>query len=294
MFQDIGLTIDHNRINFEYIKEEDRIVIKTIDELKINSVLKIFYDENIYEIEFDKNIKFDLGKSGEIYVHLDHKKLVFSITLKSNYFVKSVYQYINKLIHKDILIKEITLFLNSKVGKKYTKDLTDLLVSIENSDKDIKDLILQNEDEYKRIFHLLINNKTYVNLAENMSDLELMLLITSYISVPFVPKISQESFNDLVNVAKSYDHALESIWRLGMNFDCKGYDYQLLDDFFVHSKDAWYLSEYINGVEQVKQDVIVNKIINTGDKDFIKQVLDDNFIAEHLDKKYKNILEKYI
>ena len=35
-----------------------------------------------------------------------------------------------------------------------------------------------------------------------MSALELMLLITSYIFVPFTPNIDQDGFNDLVNVAK--------------------------------------------------------------------------------------------
>lgn len=78
-----------------------------------------------------------------------------------------------------------------------------------------------------------------------MSDLELMLLITFYIYLPNVPKINQECFNDLINVAKFYDHNLGNIWRLGMNYECKGYDYNLLDEFFVNSKDIWYLGEYI-------------------------------------------------
>ena len=221
----------------------------------------------------------------------------FSVILKNNYFVKSVYKYINKLTNKDTLIEEINIFLNSKVGKKYNKDITNLLLSIENKDKGIEDLILDNENEYERIFNLLINNKTYINIAKDMSDLELMLLITSYIFVPSVPKIDQESFNNLVNVAKTYDNALENIWRLGMNYDGRGYDYNLLDDFFVNSKNVWYLGEYISGINQVKQDnqeTIVNKIINTADKDFIKQILKDNFIANCLDKKYRERLEKSV
>ena len=79
-----------------------------------------------------------------------------------------------------------------------------------------------------------------------MSALELMLLITSYIFVPFTPNIDQDGFNDLVNVAKNYDNALENIWRLGMNYDRKGYNFDLLDNFFVDSKNVYYLGEYIS------------------------------------------------
>ena len=297
MFKDIKLSIDNNKINFGWIIEEDAIIIRTTDELKIDSILKIFYDENIYEIKLNKNTKYNLGKKGELFIHLDNKELNFSVILKNNYFVKSVYKYINKLTNKDTLIEEINIFLNSKVGKKYNKDITNLLLSIENKDKGIEDLILDNENEYERIFNLLINNKTYINIAKDMSYLELMLLITSYIFVPSVPKIDQESFNNLVNVAKTYDNALENIWRLGMNYDGRDYDYNLLDDFFVNSKNIWYLGEYISGINQVKQenqDTIVNKIINTADKDFIKQILKDNFIVNCLDKKYIEILEKSV
>ena len=294
MLKDINLSIDNNEINFEYNIEEDTIIIRTTDELKINSILKIYYDENIYEIKLNKSTKYNLEKSGEIFIHLDNKEMNFSVILKKNYFVKSVYKYINKLISKDILIEEINIFLNSKVGNKYNKDITNLLLNIENKDKSIEDLILDNENEYERIFNLLINNKIYINIVKDMNDLELMLLITSYIFVPYAPKINQERFNNLVNVAKTYDNALENIWRLGMNYDSKGYDYNLLDDFFVNSKNVWYLGEYISSINQVKQETIVNKIINTSDKDFIKQILKDNFIANCLDKKYKEILEENI
>ena len=62
MFKDIKLSIDNNKINFGWIIEEDAIIIRTTDELKIDSILKIFYDENIYEIKLNKNTKYNLGK----------------------------------------------------------------------------------------------------------------------------------------------------------------------------------------------------------------------------------------
>ena len=253
MFKDIHLSIDNNKVNFGYAIDKDKIIIKTIDELQIGNILKIFYDENIYNIKLNKNTKFTDGKNGEIFINLDIKELSFSLTPKKNYFVKTIYKYINKLIDKDTLINEINVFINSKTGKKYINDLNHLLETIENRDMNIEDLITNNEDEYERIFNLVTHNQTYIEIAQNMSDLELMLLITSYIFVPSIPKIDQDYFNDLVNVAKDYDNALENIWRLGMNFDGKGYNFDLLDDFFVNSKNIWYLGEYINGIQQINQ-----------------------------------------
>ena len=294
MFKDISLYIDNNKVDFEYEINKDKVIIKTIDELEIGKKLKIFYDENIYEIKLNNSTKFSKGKAGEIFINLDIKKLSFSVILKNNFFVKSVYKYINKLINKDILINEIKIFLNSKVGKKYKKDLNILLDNIENKDKSLEELIINNENEYERIFDLTIHNKTYIDIAKNMSALELMLLITSYIFVPFTPNIDQDGFNDLVNVAKNYDNALENIWRLGMNYDRKGYNFDLLDNFFVDSKNVYYLGEYISLIHQINQEKIVNTIVKTKDKGFIKQILENDTIVDNLDEEYKNILKSSI
>lgn len=294
MFKDISLYIDNNKVVFEYEIDKDKIIIKTIDELEIGKNLKIFYDENIYEIKLNNNTKFSKGKAGEIFINLDIKKLSFSVILKNNFFVKSVYKYINELINKDILINEIKIFLNSKVGKKYKKDLNILLENIENKDKSLEELIINNENEYERIFDLTIHNKTYIDIAKNMSALELMLLITSYIFVPFTPNIDQDGFNDLVNVAKNYDNSLENIWRLGMNYDRKGYNFDLLDNFFVDSKNVYYLGEYISLIHQINQEKIVNTIVKTKDEGFIKQILENDIIVDNLDEEYKNILESSI
>ena len=294
MFKDISLYIDNNKVDFEYEINKDKVIIKTIDELEIGKNLKIFYDENIYEIKLNNSTKFSKGKAGEIIINLDIKQLSFSVILKNNFFVKSIYKYINKLINKDILINEIKIFLNSKGGKKYKKDLNILLENIENKDKSLEELIINNENEYERIFDLTIHNKTYIDIAKNMSALELMLLVTSYIFVPFTPNIDQDGFNDLVNVAKNYDNSLENIWRLGMNYDRKGYNFDLLDNFFVDSKNVYYLGEYISLIHQINQEKIVNTIVKTKDKGFIKQILENDTIVDNLDEEYKNILKSSI
>ncbi len=291
MFKEIKLSIENTSIPYKYDIKKDEIIIKTIYDLEIGSTLKIYYDENIYEIVFNKDISFQNGKKGEIFININKKDLEFNLILKNNFLVKTVFKYINKFIDKDNLIEEIKTFLIFHIEQK---DLNDLINNILNNDKSLEELIIENEDEYERICTLLINNKTYLDIAKNMSDLELMLLITSYIAVPFIPKIDQETFNNLIKVAQDYDYALENIWRLGMSFDGKGYNYDLLDDFFVNQKDIWYLGEYLSGIYQVNQEKLVNKIIKTNDKEFIKQVLNDELISRHLDDKYQKILENNI
>ena len=118
MFKDIRLSIDNNKVDFEYEIDKDKIIIKTIDELEIGKNIKIFYDENIYEIKLNNNTKLSECVAGEILINLDIKKLSFSVILKNIFFVKSVYKYINKLINKDMLINEIKIFSNSKIEKK--------------------------------------------------------------------------------------------------------------------------------------------------------------------------------
>ena len=270
------------------------IIIKNVNDLEKGKALKLFYDENVYDIKFDEGIKYENGKKGEIFIFPSGEKLTIFLVLKKNYFVKSVYKYINKFIDKDTLMKEIGLFIESEVGKKYQADLTSLLDKLENKDKSVEELIINNEDEYQRVFDLLINNETFLEIDSHMSSLELMLLITYYIYAPCTPKIDQDLFNDLVKVAENYDHALENIWRLGMNFDDLGYDFSLLEDFFVKTKDIHYLGEYMGGIRQADEESVTNKIIATKDKEFIKNILHNDYLCDILHEEYINKLKEYL
>ncbi len=77
-----------------------------------------------------------------------------------------------------------------------------------------------------------------------------------------------------------------------MNYDCRGYNYDLLDDFFVNSKDRRYLVEYISGIIQVNKEKIVNMVIQTKDKEFIKEFLEDDLIQLNLEEKHKDALKQ--
>lgn len=290
MFKDIKLLVNKNKIDFEYKIDGNKIVITTLNDIN-DSDLFICYDENIYDLVFKSSIKYDRIYTDKIQLEVKNK-ISFSIRLKDNFFVKSVYKFINGLIDKKTLIEEIELFMNSHLRKKMNDDLYKLINEIDNNDKEFGELIIDEQDEHKRIFDLLVNNKTYLSFAKKMNIRELMLLITSFISVPCTPNIDQETFNLLVNEAISYNHSLENVWRISMNYDKKGFNYDLIDSFFVNSKDSWYLGEYICGVDQVDKNKIIDMIIDLKDKKFINDIVEDSYIMEHLDDVLINKLRK--
>ena len=41
-----------------------------------------------------------------------------------------------------------------------------------------------------------------------------------------------------------------------MTYDEYGFNYDIIDKFFINSKNVYYLSEYINGALQVNQEKI--------------------------------------
>ena len=299
MFKDIKVFNDNESIEYTY-KIDDGLLLFSIENgnKKQYDNLKIIYDENIYQINLSNNIKYKNLEAGEILIFLENDTTDFSFKVNINYkfFVKTVYKFINKFIDKDTLIQEINIFLKSKIGQKYNNELVKLLDEIENKDVSIEELMLEENDEINRITNLLLNNEIYITLANQMNNQDLMLLITYYIFAPMIPMIDQETFNDLVNSAIQYDYPLEKVWRLAMNYDSRyyNYNYDLIDEFFVNSKDSDYLAEYISGVIQVNKEKIVNMIIQTKDKEFIKALLKDNFIQNHLEEKHINDLEQIL
>ena len=293
MFKDIRLSIDGKKIDYEYKINKSKIVINA-SKLEKGKTLKIIYDDNIYELKFKPKTVFNNGLSGEIIIELNSKTLSFNVGLKNNFYVKTVYKYINMLIDKKTLVDEITMFMNFKSRKSTNELIEKLLIDIDNGDKDLGELIVDYADEYMRIRELLVKDKVYLGFAKKMSAKELMLLITSFISVPCTPQIDQELFNALVIEAEKSDNSLENVWRLAMNYDKKGYNYDLLDSFFINSRSLWYLGEYISGVMQIDKDSLVNKIVETEDIEFIWKIVNDEFIVNHLEDKNKEYLKSLL
>ena len=292
MYDDLRLIVDNKRINYITNITKNKIMIKCND--INNNKLEIYYDDNIYNIILkDKNSVL----SSTININLtkeEQKEFSFILELKDNYLVKSIYKYINRLIDKDKLIEEITLFKDYNNKKEYKNSLNKLIKELNSSKDNIEELLLNNESEYNRLVNILLNNDTYKNISNKMSIHELMLLITWYISMPIPPIINQELFNNLVNDAINNENSLENVWRIAMNYDEQGYNYDLIDEFFINSKDEYYISEYISGVLQVDQEKIINMLIESKDKDLITKLLEKYTIASNLDNKYIEILKEYI
>lgn len=289
MLNDVKVFIDDEMMEYTYEVTKGEIVCSIPVRHECEKI-EVLFDENIYDnisgasfqfINTDK-ISFDVKS-------IHNKTLNFKIEINYKYFIKTIYKYLNNFIDNNGLLEELNFFKESKVGKKYYDDLESLIEKIE--EKSLDELLLADIDEHERIESLLLNNELYISLASNMTDRDLMLLITNYISCSVVFKIDQDKFDDLVRAATEYNHDLENVWRLAMNYDDRGYNFDLLDKFFVEKRDAWYLSEYISSVCQVDQEKIVNLIIATKDKAFIKKILDDNFIQSHLKEEYQQKLK---
>lgn len=292
MFKDLKLIVDDENCKYTYEIKDGEIRCEYHIENR-SSTVDLFYDENIYENI--KSVSFQQLSPNKIRFNLDdieNDNLIFNVEINYKYFIKTIYKYLNKLIDKNGLLDELKFFKEIKSGKKYQEKLEELIGEIEEDSLD--DLLLSAIDEGERIENILLNNELYVSLADDMKDLDLMLLITNYIYCNVVPKISQETFNSLVNEAINYADALENVWRLGMNYDERGYDFDLLDKYFVDSRNAWYLSEYISSINQVNQEKIVNLLIETRDKLFIEKLLEDNFFQDHLKEKYKQELKDFL
>ena len=122
---------------------------------------------------------------------------------------------------------------------------------------------------------------------------ELMLSITNDMPEK-PPKIDQNKFEQIVKDAICSDDSLEKVWRIAMTYDEYGFNYDIIDKFFIDSKDTYYLSEYISVVLQINQEKIVNMMIEQGDKNLINEFLNKYIGVSGLQEKYVNILKEYI
>lgn len=293
MIKDIKVLLDNKNAEYKYeiINEEILCSINVNREYKN---LDIVYDENVYEsIIFDKQISFEKISQGKLRIDIKNiktDKFSFKVKINYKYLIKAVYNYINNFINIDTLIGKLNIFKELKETKKYKKEVDLLINKLEENS--IEELLLEPSSLREKLEEVIVNDELYLSFVKKMDTKDLMLLITCYIRCNRIPHIDQEIFNELVIEAINYDYALENVWRLAMNYDEKGFDFGLIDKFFVISKDAWYLSEYITSIEQVDHEKIVNMVVETKDKEFIKKILEDNFIENYLDDKYKELLKK--
>ncbi|MBE6148434.1 MAG: hypothetical protein E7167_02950 [Firmicutes bacterium] len=291
MFKDLKIFVDKKKTNYNIDINHGTITGSLFIEDNSN-ILNIVFDENIYDnISFIEDISFEVINKHKIEVDLKsltNKLITFKLEVNFKFFIKSVYKFINDFIDIEALQFELNIFKSSINGNIYKKQIDTIINEIDKMT--IDELILADEEEKYRIENILLNSELYSNLINKMTAKDLMLLITEYISCNKPFNINQETFDELLKAAVDYDDSLENVWRLAMNYDERGLNFDLLEYFFVKSKDCWYLCEYISGVFQANQENIINLIVATKDKSFINSLLKDYFDHSNFDKKYKTIL----
>ena len=302
MFKDVSISIDSKSISFDYKITKGKIVV-TLKKEKESKELRIFYDENVYD-NFKPLDDFELVAESVVVLvsNLENyasDKINIEFEINPKFLVKMVYDYINEKIDKDTLLEGLNIFKKSIVGKNYKTKIDSLIGKLE--EKSIDELLLNSFDkslnsfdEKERMNNILLADELFQEIFENMSCLDMMLLITANIAVNRPFKLTQEQFDELVEEAKKYEYSLENVWRLAMNYDQMDFDYSKIEDFFVDTRDAYYLTEYMSGVFQANKKRIVDKLIKTNDKEFIKKILERDYAFYSEEQNYKKKLEEFV
>ena len=102
----------------------------------------------------------------QIYLEKSTTSFDFKVNINYNFFIRTIYKFINGFIDKDTLIQKIDIFLKSKIGVKYKNKLAKLLEKIENENVSVEELLLEANDERNRIITLLLNNELFITLEE--------------------------------------------------------------------------------------------------------------------------------
>jgi hypothetical protein len=287
MFIGISIYIDSRKVDYDYMISNRRLYVS----FKINDnskKLTIHYDDNIYD-----DIKVETGnydfKHGYLEMDLEKNKInffEFSLCANYKYYVKLVYEYVNGNHKKEDLIKRLQALYD--LNKE--DDVLDRIKVLEEMKLDDKFLYY----EVDKLTEDILMNDYYDKLCEKMDDYDFLNIITDSITSSKPYSIDQEKLNDLVLVAKAHEYASENIWRLAMTYDEMGYDYSKIEEYFVSCKDVYYLGEYISGVYQKNLDYIIDLVIKTNDKEYIKKVLDNDFIKRDLSEEQKQKLNNIL
>lgn len=105
------------------------------------------------------------------------------------------------------------------------------------------------------------------------------------------PDISQDRFDIIIDNLISNDER-ELMWRLCGTLD--GYNYNKVIDYFVNVRDSYYIEELVSFTcGELDQEHLVNKMIETNDKTFIKDSLEECGKSMQYSMKEEN-LEKLL
>lgn len=158
---------------------------------------------------------------------------------------------------------------DGKNNKNFEGKTINLIEELDNKLQQEKGIIRDGGKLYSELFELLTKHPIIVKYSKSMDATELFEFITKYISAPMPPVLTQEEFNELVKIGIKKDKR-ESLWRLAFNYNRKNKDFSLIEDYFIHKRDGYYLVELISAVEEdLDLDKIIKKVMDTKDKEFI-------------------------
>lgn len=237
--------------------------------------------ENIDKTKFLKDEIKEIEK-----LILEVKDIVYTTEIKIDQVEENRQATINRLIG---------LFEQNKDNEILDEEANELIGKTYNNLLKGKEKVRDSGPRYEKLFELLVNNSIYINYCRKMNDLELLEFITQYIWVPLPPNIEQKDFDDLVDAGIKEDKR-ESLWRLAMNYNRKGKDFSKIEDYFILKRDDDYLAELISSVEEdLDLDRLIDKVLETKDKDFIKKLANTTYLHhifnEEQKEKVKNAIQ---
>ena len=113
-----------------------------------------------------------------------------------------------------------------------------------------------------------------------------------------VTELTQDEFDELVNKLMKEDQAKTLTILVSIYWD---YNRNKIIDYFINKKDVEellsfldYCNDFSTEKNQLDQKYIVDKILETSDKKFIKEILESNNLYFLNDEKEKDRLLKYI
>ncbi len=200
------------------------------------------------------------------------------------------FKYSNEFIKDDKLVDEL-----NKLKDKYPLEKDEI-------DKVINkvEILIKKFGEYVRfskIQDVLEETELFKNELKNITPKQMLDMLTQYIYIENIPDITQEWFDEMVNECINSD-SREKAWRLAFDF-IKNKDIQKVEDFFIKVRDEYYIGELLSTLyddDLTLVDRVINKMVNTNDKNFIRKYLQlnyiDNFMKEEHYKKLNDVLEK--
>lgn len=238
--------------------------------INADDVLKLMDDLEGYSKDDEENIKK---------IKLEIKKIIESVPNEEDEVERKRKETINHFLEKIKNAKTDNEKIQAKIDKKKEELQSDLL------------LVKDGGEKYKQILNTLTHNEIVNREATAMDAKDLLEFITHYISVPCPPQIDQEAFDDMVEVGIKEDKR-EALWRLAFNYDFKGMNFNAIVDYFILKRDVYYLMELVCAVqESLDMDYLIDKVLETKDKEFISKIIKDNETLDRIDDKHLEMLK---